>query len=210
MQTMFRAFIAVFFLFAPLSANANTLKDIRKVVVSGDATATAIVLKRTGEHLKRSAQETRRPVALPKVIMDVKVSGVVLGSDGRNSAKVSVALKAIAGGAVSGQSFTVNSFMPGAKGREAALAEAIAKRVALAYHLSPVKPGKTEAKRPGKGRKYTERKQPARSKHGYAARDNRPLVIPTEAALTVRSRSRPVERRGVETPCVVTQARACD
>lgn len=194
------------------ASDGDAVRDIRKVVVSGDASASATVLRRTGEHLKRAARATRRPVALPRAVMDVEVSGVVYRGDGRNSAKVTITLSDVKGGSPARRTFTVNSFMPGGKGRDAALAEAIARRVALAYHLAPVTSPKAVGKRPGKGRKHAETKRrPAAhgSTQGYAA-ENRPLVVPTEGALSVRSRALPEGAARKVTPCVVTPTISCD
>ena len=201
----------------PIAASADDVypvRDVRKVVVSGDGSVPSTVLKRTGEHLKRAAKATRRAVAIDRAAMDVRVSGVVQGGDGHSSARVTVILSDLRGGASSRKALTVNSFMPGRKGREAALGDAIARRVALAYHLAPVATGRTfYAKRPGKGRKYAggKRRTPSSaSVQAYSGAGNRPLVIPTEAALTVRSRALPSGSTKKVAPCVVTQTITCD
>lgn len=104
--------------------------------------------------------------------------------------------------------------MPSSKGRYAALGDAIAKRVAIAYHLSPVAAGKlNEGKRPSKGRKYAGgKRKPAghQSTARHTRTDNRPLVIPTEAAMTVRSRALAEGSTGKIAPCVVTRTISCD
>jgi hypothetical protein len=218
MQLLLRVLLSACLLVStPLAAGAAEpypVRDIRKVVVSGDETVPSSVLRRTGEHLKRAAKATRRAVPIDRAKMDIRVSGVLQGGDGHSSAKVTVTLSDVKGGAASIRSLTVNSFMPGRKGREAALGDAIAKRVALAYHLASVSTGKAySGKRPGRGRVHAGRQHrpAARSTVGTGtARYQRPLVIPTEAALTVRSRARPDGARGKATPCVVTQTVSCD
>lgn len=188
---------------------SHPVKEIRKVVVSGDASAPATVLKRAGEALRNAARATRRPVRLERAQMEVFVSAVVLSADGRSSARVAVALTGLAGGAGPRSTFTVNSFMPQRKGREKALAEAIATRVALAYNLAPAKVVKARGKRPGKGRKDV-RREPRGAAHARPRADDRPLVIPTEAALTVRSRALPHGAKDKVAPCVVTPTVSCD
>ncbi|HEV7250817.1 MAG TPA: hypothetical protein VGN93_27905 [Shinella sp.] len=189
------------------------VRDIRKVVVSGDDSVPNTVLKRTGEHLKRAAKATRRPVQIDRAAMDIRVSGVKQAGDGHSSAKVTVTLADLGGGASSRKTLTVNSFMPARKGREAALGDAIARRVALAYHLAPVAKGKVaHGKRPGKGRKYAggkRRTATVRSVQAYSG-TKRALVIPSEAALTVRSRALAEGSTKKVAPCVVTQSISCD
>ena len=196
------------------SAEGFPVRDIRKVVVSGDGNVPSVVLKRTGAYLKRAAKATRRAVALDRASMDVRVTGVTQSANGASSANVTVTLSDLKGGVSARSTLTVNSFMPSRKGRDAALGDAIARRVAIAYHLSPVATGKlNEGKRPAKGRKYAggKRKPAARqSVTPHARRDSRPLVIPTEAALTVRSRALAEGSTGKIAPCVVTQSISCE
>lgn len=216
MQFLVRVLLSASLLFStPFAASADEaypVRDIRKIVVSGDGSASATVLKRAGEHLKRAAKATRRAVAIDRAVMDVRVSGVRQGSDGRSTARVTVTLDGP--GEPSRRTLTVNSFMPEQRGREAALGDAIAKRVALAYHLAPVATGKaTYGKRPGKDRKEAggKRRTPTRTSiQAYPGGEKRPLVIPSEAALTVRSRALPEGSRKKVAPCVVTQAISCD
>ena len=217
MQFLVRTLLSASLLFStPLAAGADEafpVRDIRKIVVSGDDSASATVLKRTGEHLKRSARATRRAVALDRATMDVRVAGVREGRDGQSTARVTVTLSGP--GTSSSRTLTINSFMPPRqKGREAALGDAIAKRVALAYHLAPVAAGKVfHGKRPGKGRKYAGGKRRTATTATVEARSGgqkRPLVIPTEAALNVRSRALPEGSAKKIAPCVVTQAISCD
>jgi hypothetical protein len=213
MQHLFRILLsACLLLTLPAGAGAletHPVRDIRKVVVSGDASASPTVLKRTGEHLRAAARATRRPVTLERAQMDVRVSRVVFGADGHNSAQVTITLS---GTTDARTGFTVNSFLPQGRGRDAALAEAIARRVALAYNLAPAKVAKATGKRPGKGRKHAgrERRTVSRSSvHAYAGANTRPLVIPTEAALTVRSRALPPGSKKKVAPCVATRKIAC-
>lgn len=215
MQHLFRILLsACLLLTLPSGAGAveaHPVKDIRKVVVSGDGTASPTVLKRTGEYLRAAARATRHPVQLERAQMDVRVSRVVFGADGHNAAAVAITVSSLKGGTAQRRSLTVNSFMEG-RGRDAALAEAIARRVAIAYNLAPVKAVKAVGKRAGKGRKHAgrERRTSARSSmHAYSA-DKRPLVIPTEAALTVRSRALPAGSKQKVAPCVVTRTISCD
>lgn len=216
MQFLLRALLsACLLLSTPLAAAAEgyPVRDIRKVVVSGDASVPATVLKRTGQHLQQAAKATRRAVRIDRAAMDVRVTGVMQGGDGHSSAKVTVTVSDLKGGAASRNTLTINSFMPGRKGREAALSDAIAKRVALAYHLAPVATGKTYGKRPGKGRNpaNARRKPVVRpAARSYARNESRPLVIPTEPALTVRSRALPEGSAKKVAPCVVTQTISCD
>jgi len=213
MQHLFRILLsACLLLTLPASAGAletRPVRDIRKVVVSGDGSASPAVLRRSGEYLRAAARATRRPVALERVQMDVRVSRVVFGADGHNSAQVAITLS---GTKAARSGFIVNSFMPASRGREAALAEAIARRVALAYNLAPAKVAKATGKRPGKGRKHAagERRTVSRSSvHAYAGASARPLVIPTEAALTVRSRALPPGSKKKVAPCVATRTITC-
>lgn len=218
MQFLFRTLLSACLIMSTSlgasAADAYPVRDIRKVVVSGDGSASPTVLKRTGEQLKRAARATRRPVAIDRAAMDVRVSGVTQAADGHSAAKVTITLSDLKGGASSRKSLTVNSFMPGSKGRDAALSDAIAKRVALAYHLAPIATGKVSyGKRPGKGRKNAggkRRTRPTSSVQAYSGKQTRPLVIPSEAALTVRSRALPEGSTKKVSPCVVTLAISCD
>jgi len=218
MQFLLRAvFCASLLISSPFAASADDaypVRDIRKVVVSGEGGVPATVLKRAGEQLQRAARATRRAVPIDRAAMDVRVSGLVRGGSGQSSARVTVTLSDLAGGASSRSTLTVNSFMPGTKGRDAALGDAIARRVALAYHLKPVTAGKaTYGKRPGKGRKSAggkRRTATVTSVQAYPHAEKRPLVIPTEAALTVRSRALPDGSSKKVAPCVVTQTISCD
>lgn len=218
MHFLLRALLSACLLVStPLGASATDgypVRDIRKVVVSGDGSVPSTVIKRTGEHLKRSAKATRRAVQIDRAAMDVRVSGITQRGDGNSSAKVLITLSDLKGGASSSRSLMVNSFMPGRKGRDAALGDAIAKRVALAYHMAPVATGKAHyGKRPGKGRKYAGGKHRPAVRHAVQAdtrREMRPLVIPTEAALTVRSRALPDGSTKKVSPCVVTQSVTCE
>jgi hypothetical protein len=217
MQFLLRSFLsACLLLSAPLGAAAEgfPVRDIRKVVVSGDESVPSTVLKRTGEHLKRAAKATRRAIQIDRAALDVRVSAVTQSAGGQSSASVTVTLSDLKGGTSSRQAMTVNSYMPGRKGRETALADAIAKRVALAYHLAPVSTGKTSiGKRPGKGRKHAngQRRPTARQTvQDHSRKDARPVVIPTEAALTVRSRALPEGSKKKIAPCVVTQTISCE
>lgn len=218
MPHLFRILLsACLLLTLPAGAGAfesQPVRDIRKVVVSGDASASATVLKRTGEYLRNAVRATRRPVQLDRARMEVVVSGVVQGADGRNSARVAVTVSDLKGGAAARRTLTVNSFMPERRGRDVALAQAIAQRVALAYNLAPAKLAKTYGKRSGKGRKQAGKQRRAEvraSMHAYPRADKkRPLVIPTEAALTVRSRALPEGAGRKVAPCVVTRTISCD
>ncbi|WP_439616844.1 hypothetical protein [Shinella sp.] len=218
MQFLVRALLsACLFVSTAAAANADSgypVRDIRKVVVSGDDSVPNTVLKRTGEHLKRAAKATRRPVQIDRAAMDIRIIGVKQAGDGHSSAKVTVTLADLGGGASSRKTLTVNSFMPARKGREVALGDAIAKRVALAYHLAPVAAGKASyGKRPGKGRKYAGGKRhtaTVRSVQAYSGAPKRALVIPSEAALTVRSRALAEGSTKKVAPCVVTQSISCD
>ena len=217
MQLLFRAVLsACLVLSTPLAASAEgfPVRDIRKVVVSGEGDVPPAVLKRAGAYLKRAAKATRRAVRIDAATMDVRVTDVMQAPNGASSADVTVTLSAAKGGVSSRSTLTVNSFMPSHKGREAALGDAIGKRVAIAYHLAPVAAGKlNEGKRPGKGRKHAGGKRKPAVHHAaksYSRKDNRPLVIPTEAALTVRSRALPEGSKKKVAPCVVTQTISCD
>ncbi len=204
---------AVLFLSVPVAAfatGAETVSDIRKVAFSGDGSASATLLKRTKTYLQAAAKATRRPVPLERAVMDIRLTGVVYGTTGRNSAKVAVALS---GSRAASRTMTVNSFMPEGRGRDAALAEAIARRVALDYRLAPPPAGKLQAKRPGKNRKHMARQRrtaPRSVTPAPVARDKRPVVIPTEAALTVRSRALPAGAQEKVAPCVVTRTILCN
>ena len=201
---------------APLAASADgyPVRDIRKVVVSGEGDVPRAVVKRAGAYLKRAAKATRRAVPLDRATMKVHVNDVTQAENGASSADVTVTLSDAKGGVSSRNTLTINSFMPSRKKRAAALGDAIAKRVAIAYHLSPVAGGKLETdKRPSKGRKQADGKRKAAPRQVVKAsprKDNRPLVIPTEAALTVRSRALAEGSTGKVAPCVVTQTISCD
>lgn len=217
MQFLIRTVLSACLLVStPLAAVAEgfPVRDIRNVVVSGDETIPSIVLKRTGEHLKRAARATRRTMQIDRATLDVRVSALKQSSNGQSSANVTITLSDVKGGTSSRQAMTINSYMPGRKGRETALGDAIAKRVALAYHLAPVSTGKTSVgKRPGTGRKHAggQRKPSARqTAQDQSQRDARPVVIPTEAALTVRSRALPEGSKKKIAPCVVTQTISCE
>lgn len=217
MQFLLRAALSACLVFsAPIAASAEgfPVRDVRKVVVSGDGNVPPVVLKRTDAYLKRAAQATRRAVTIDRASMDVRVSGVKQSANGASSANVTVTLSDLKGGVASRNTMTVNSFMPSSKGREAALGDAIAKRVAIAYRLSPVAAGKlNEGKRPSKGRKYAGgKRKPAvqRSVQSRPRKDDRPLVVPTDAALTVRSRALAEGSTKKVAPCVVTQTISCD
>lgn len=217
MQFLLRAVLsACLAVSAPFAAGAEgfPVRDIRKVIVSGDGNVPPAVLKRTDAYLKRAAKATRRAVTIDRASMDVRVTGVKQSANGASSANVTVTLSDLKGGAASRNTMTVNSFMPSSKGREAALGDAIAKRVAIAYRLSPVAAGKlNEGKRPSKGRKYAGgKRKPAvqRSVQSGARKDGRPLVVPTDAALTVRSRALAEGSTRKVAPCVVTQTISCD
>ena len=218
MQFLLRAVLSASLLVSSsLSASADDafpVRDIRKVVVSGDDSVPATVLKRTGEQLKRSAKATRRAVEIDRAAMDVRVFRVTEGGSGQSSARVTITLSDIGGGATSRETLSDSSFMPERKGREAALGDAIAKRVALAYHLAPVATGRnTFEKRPGKGRRQAGGKRRTTTRtsiQAYSSAEKRPLVIPSEAALSVRSRALPEGSRKKVAPCVVTQTISCD
>lgn len=215
-----RAALAAVLLFAlPFAAAAaDVLKDVRKVTVTGDATVSAMVKKTAAQHLKLAVRKTRRPVPLPKVAMEVLLSDVVKGTGanaGRNSIAVEVRLNGVGGTGSERKRFTVNSFMKGGKAADRALAEAVAGRIALAYQLATVRSAQTHWKRPGKGRKTAgvKRNLSAQQRGDVAYQRPRvkdPVIIPTEAALTVRSRARPSTGKAGETPCVVTLERSCN
>jgi hypothetical protein len=217
MQFLLRSLLSVCLLVAaPFGASAEgfPVRDIRKVVVSGDDSVPSTVLKRTGDHLKRAAKATRRAVQIDRAALDVRVSALKQSADGQSSANVTVTLSDLKGGTSSREAMTVNSYMPGRKGRETALGDAIAKRVALAYHLAPVSTGKNHiGKRPGKGRNHADgRRKPStrQTVQTYPRKDSRPVVIPTEAALRVRSRALPDGSKKKIAPCVVTQTISCE
>lgn len=204
------------------SATADTVKDIRKVSVVADSTVPSTVTKQTAQQLKQAVRSTRRPVALQRVAMDVQLSKAVRGvgaQAGRNSAQVSVVLKDGAGSPVSSERFTVNSFMPGVKAGDKALAKAIAQRIALAYQLAPAR--SVSAAKHGSGKRYGKPRPSAAQASGKpAAKVEEPIIIPSEAALTVRPRVRKpkVEANasassGAEStpaPCVVTPTTSCN
>jgi hypothetical protein len=215
------AALAVFAMVA--SAGAETLKDIRKVTVATDRTVSSAVAKQTVRQLKQAVRSTRRPVPLPKVTMQVVLSNELRGAGaqaGRNSAKVTVLLRDLAGRPVSSESFTVNSFISGRSGADKALANAIAQRVALAYHLTPAKAVPTGKHRSGK---RNARPSPvartataAQATNGATVQLAEPVIIPSEAALTVRPR---VRKPKVEAnasagaklaPCVVIATTSCN
>ena len=212
------ALAAVLFFALPFAAvAADVLKNVRKVTVTGDVTVSATVKKTAAQRLKLAVRKTRRPVPLPKVAMEVLLSEVVKGTGahaGRNSIAVEVRLNE-AGGGSERKRFTVNSFMRGDKAADRALAEAVAGRIALAYQLATVRSAPTHWKRPGKGRKTAgvRRNLSAQQRGDVAYQTPRvkdPVIIPTEAALTVRSRARPSTGKAGETPCVVTLERSCN
>lgn len=202
-----------------VTAGAETLKDIRKVAVSGDGSVPAALVKMTGQQLNQAIRSTRRPVPLPKVTMDVRLSNVVRGTGaqaGRNSAQVSVALRDGSGASVSSENFTVNSFMPGAKAGDKALANAISQRVAVAYRLAPVKAA-TREKRSGKHKPRSGSRSTTPSAVAAAApRAEDPIIIPSEAALTVRPRVRKpkadvsASADAKPAPCAATSATSCN
>ncbi|MCF3639751.1 hypothetical protein LXM94_07180 [Rhizobium sp. TRM95111] len=213
------ATIALLF-FPAAGLRAETLKDIRKIAVSGDASVPASLIKTAERQLKQAVRGTRRPVSLERVTMEVTLSDVTKGrgaAEGRNSATVSVDLVDARGVAVDSDRFAVNSFMPAAKGQDRALAQAIAQRLAIAYHLAAPKPVADWGKRPGKGRKSAEGSQ-RRVRHQTAAAHAttaEPVIIPTAAALTVRSRTRTTggtaeKAATAKQPCVVTLTASCN
>lgn len=213
-----------------VTANADTLKDVRKVTVQGDGTVSKAVVALTGQQLKRAARATRRPVPLPKVAMDVQLSNEVRGvgaQAGRNSAEVTVVLRGGPGAPAASERFIVNSFMTGRKAADRALANAISQRIAVAYSLAPVKAAPTG---PGRSTKaYRKQQQPSgqrraasqaasrpagQEKGQGAGRANDPVIIPSEAALTVTPRVRkPRPEANAATapgPCVVTATTRCN
>ncbi|MFD1326817.1 hypothetical protein [Mycoplana ramosa] len=203
-----------------ITAGAETLKDIRKVGVSGDGSVTPALIKITGQQLTQAVRSTRRPVPMPKVTMEVRLSNVVRGTGaqaGRNSAQVTVALRDGSGASVSSESFTVNSFMPGAKAGDQALAKAISQRVALAYRLAPIK-ATTGERRSGKGYKPRSGSRAATPSAVAVAepRAEEPIIIPSEAALTVRPRVRKPKAEvnasadAKPAPCAATSATSCN
>ena len=200
-------------------AVAATLKDVRKVIVSGDRTVPATVAKTAAARLKQAVRRTRRPVELPKVTMEVRLSKVVKGAGartGRNSVRVEVQLSDLAGANVERERFTVNSFMKSGRAADRALAEAVVNRVAIAYRLATGKTPPTNWKRPGKGRTsagVTRRLHTHQKGAAYqrpVAKE--PVIIPSKAALTVRSRSRArsATAEARPTPCVVTLDHSCN
>ncbi|MBD9372507.1 hypothetical protein IB238_07730 [Rhizobium sp. ARZ01] len=203
-----------------VAAGAETLKDVRKVSVGGDGSVSPAVVKMVGQQLKQAVRSTRRPVSLPKVTMDVRLSNAVRGlgtQAGRNSAQVAVVLRDRAGIPVSSEEFTVNSFMVGAKAGDKALAKAISQRVAHAYRLAPVKAATADG-RPGKRQtpRSTSHSNKPSAGASVASRVEEPVIIPSEAALTVRPRVRKPKveaNASAETkpaPCVVTATTNCN
>ncbi|HUH50360.1 MAG TPA: hypothetical protein VLZ56_10970 [Mycoplana sp.] len=203
-----------------ITAGAETLKDIRKVAVSGDGSVSAAVVKLTGQQLKQAIRSTRRPVPMPKVTMDVRLSNAVRGIGtlaGRNSAQVTVVLRDGSGASVSSENFTVNSFMVGSKAGDKALAKAISQRVAHAYRLAPVKAA-TGERRSGKGQKPRSGSRGTTPSAVAAAepRAEEPIIIPSEAALTVRPRVRKPKAEvnasadAKPAPCTATSTTSCN
>ena len=203
-----------------LAAQAGTLKDIRKVSVAGDGSVSKDVVALTGQQLKRSARSTRRPVALPKVAMEVHLANEVRGAGaqaGRNSAEVTVLLRGGSGAPVESQRFTVNSFMTG-KAADRALANAISQRIAVTYSLAPVRAVSAGSR--GSAKAYRKQQPAARQKTAPQAAEQAsgptadPVIIPSEAALTVKPRVRKpkTEASAAKTPapCVVTATTSCN
>lgn len=204
------------------AAGAETLKDIRSVTVSADATVPPSVAKLASQQLKQAVRSTRRPVRLPRVTMDVRILKAVRGVGaevGRNSAEVTVLLKDSNGSTVASEGFRINSFQPGAKAGDRALATAIAKRLAIAYQLAPVKPAAAGKRK--SGQRTAKAHSTAIAAHGPNRPEDRveePVIIPSEAALTVRPRVRKpkvatgaeTRSRGAVTPCVATQYISCN
>ncbi|QRM55591.1 hypothetical protein [Sinorhizobium sp. BG8] len=190
---------------------AGALKDIRKVEVSGDASVSAGVVKAAARQLKQSVRSTRRPVALEKVAMDVQLSSMRRSGGGRNSAQVTVRLIDLGGRPVARETMTVNSFMPDPKAADRALAQAVAQRVALAYRLTQPQADVNSVRSKGTKGKYVRKTRStnvAQQTQAYQANTQvDDIIIPTEAALTVRSRARPVEKAAG--PCVVTAEKDC-
>lgn len=213
------AALAMLALSAP--AHAETLKDIRKVSVAADASVSPVVTKLTAQQLQRAARSTRRPVAVPRVVMDVRLSNEVRGGGahaGRNSADVSVVLRDGAGAPVSSERFTVNSFMTGNKAADRALANAIAQRVAITYSLAPVRAAPAVRNRPAKAQRPHRPAKTSVSQFSKrpAATASEPVIIPSEAALTVRPRVRKPKTEAnanggaAPAPCVVTATTSCN
>lgn len=202
-------------------AHAETLKDVRKVSVVGDGSVSKAVVELTGQQLKRAVRATRRPVPLPKVSMEVQLANETRGAGaqaGRNSADVTVLLRGGPGAPVGSERFTVNSFMTG-RAVEKALANAISQRIAVTYSLAPVRAAPTGSVRSAKA----YRKQPVTghqqtasqaSAKGSSAPAADPVIIPSEAALTVKPRVRKAkaEAKGSKepAPCVVTATTGCN
>ncbi len=202
-------------------AHAETLKDIRKVSVVGDGSVSKAVVELTGQLLKRSVRATRRPVPLPKVAMEVQLSNEIRGAGaqaGRNSAEVTVLLRGGPGAPVGSERFTVNSFMTG-KAADRALANAISQRIAVTYSLAPVRAAPTGSARSTKAyrkpastaHRQTAPQAPAKVSVAPAAD---PVIIPSEAALTVKPRVRKPKSEASAAkkpaPCVVTATTSCN
>ncbi|WP_141402064.1 hypothetical protein [Rhizobium subbaraonis] len=217
------SFAALAMLVFSATAHAETLKDIRKVSVAADASVSPVVRKLTAQQLQRAARSTRRPVAVPRVVMDVRLSNEVRGGGaqvGRNSADVTVVLRDGSGAPVSSERFTVNSFMTGNKAADRALANAIAQRVAIAYSLAPVRAAPVARNRPAKAqrphRTASSKAAASTSPKKPAAAASEPVIIPSEAALTVRPRVRKPKTEAnanagaVPAPCVVTATTRCN
>lgn len=222
MMTLLRVPLAALALVALCSvAHSETLKDIRKVSVVGDGSVSKAVVELTGQQLKRSVRATRRPVPLPKVSMEVQLANEVRGAGaqaGRNSADVTVLIRGGPGAPVGSERFTVNSFMTG-KAVERALANAISQRIAVTYSLAPVRaaptgsvrPAKAYRKQPATGHKQTASHAPAKVSSAPVAD---PVIIPSEAALTVKPRVRKAKAEAnaakKAAPCVVTATTSCN
>lgn len=203
-----------------LAAQAETLKDIRKVSVAGDGSVSRDVVALTGQQLKRSVRSTRRPVALPKVAMEVHLANEIRGAGaqaGRNSAEVTVLLRGGSGAPVASERFTVNSFMTG-KAADRALANAISQRIAVTYSLALVRAASTGSR--GSAKAYRKHQPAARRQAAPQAAEKsagpaaEPIIIPSEAALTVKPRVRKpkAETSAAKTPspCVVTATTNCN
>lgn len=196
---------------------AGSLKDIRKVTVVADGTVSPAVAKLTVQHLKQAVRATRRPVQLPKVTMDVQLSNSVrgVGSEaGRNSALVTVFLRDASGSAVSSEKFTVNSFMPGVKAGDRALAKAISQRVAHSYQLAHIRVASASQNKSVK--RYSKRRSApvAAEVASKPTKVEDPVIIPSQAALTVRPRVRKLKveanAAAKPAPCVVTETTNCN
>lgn len=118
----------------------QTIFDVRRAQVTAPAGIPPTVIVGVQRRINQAIEATSRPVAVPRVVIDVRIGSVSTGlgaNRGRSQADLQVIVTSIdSGEAFRDIRFQVESFTLDARHAEEALAEAIAQRLRFIFQLN--------------------------------------------------------------------------